>query len=72
MEIPRHWRLKKQRYGLVGEVCLKCDKKIFPPRPRHECDNESVLPNKGVLPSSPNKEVIDSVVVYQNEYQSKQ
>lgn len=32
MEIPRHWRLKKQRYGLVGEVCNHCDKKIFPPR----------------------------------------
>lgn len=32
MEIPRHWRLKKQRYGLVGEVCTHCDKKLFPPR----------------------------------------
>ena len=32
MEIPRHWRLKKQRYGLIGEVCLHCDEKIFPPR----------------------------------------
>ena len=32
MEIPRHWRLKKQRYGLVGEVCPHCDAKIFPPR----------------------------------------
>ena len=32
MEIPRHWRLKKQRYGLVGEVCPHCDSKIFPPR----------------------------------------
>lgn len=32
MEIPRHWRLKKQRYGLVGEVCPHCDFKIFPPR----------------------------------------
>ena len=21
MDIPRHWRLRKQRYGLVGEVC---------------------------------------------------
>lgn len=26
------WRLKKQRYGLVGEVCPHCDYKIFPPR----------------------------------------
>jgi uncharacterized OB-fold protein len=32
MEIPRHWRLKKQRYGLVGEICPHCDAKIFPPR----------------------------------------
>lgn len=32
MEIPRHWRLKKQRYSLVGEVCPHCDKKMFPPR----------------------------------------
>ncbi len=32
MDIPRHWRLRKQRYGLVGEVCEHCDAKIFPPR----------------------------------------
>ena len=32
MEIPRHWRLKKQRYALVGEVCPHCQAKIFPPR----------------------------------------
>lgn len=32
MEIPRHWRLKKQRYSLVGEVCPHCGAKLFPPR----------------------------------------
>ena len=32
MEIPRHWRIKKQRYALVGEVCPHCDAKLFPPR----------------------------------------
>ena len=32
MEVPRHWRLKKQRYALIGEVCPHCDGKIFPPR----------------------------------------
>jgi uncharacterized OB-fold protein len=31
-EMPRHWRLFKQRYGLVGEVCPDCEAKIFPPR----------------------------------------
>jgi uncharacterized OB-fold protein len=30
-EIPRHWRLKKERLGLVGTVCPKCDYKSFPP-----------------------------------------
>lgn len=32
MDIPRHWRLRKQRYALVGEVCDNCDAKLFPPR----------------------------------------
>ncbi len=32
MEISRNWRLQKQRYGLVGEVCEHCGNKIFPPR----------------------------------------
>lgn len=32
MEIPRHWRLRQQRYALVGEVCPHCEEKIFPPR----------------------------------------
>ena len=32
MEVSRHWRLKQQRYALVGEVCPSCQHKIFPPR----------------------------------------
>lgn len=32
MEIPRHWRLRKQRYALIGEVCPHCEAKLFPPR----------------------------------------
>ncbi len=32
MDISRHWRLKKQRYQLVGEICPNCSEKIFPPR----------------------------------------
>ena len=32
MEVPRYWRLKKQRYALQGEVCPLCDVKIYPPR----------------------------------------
>lgn len=32
MEIPRHWRLKKQRYLLEGSKCLCCGTLHFPPR----------------------------------------
>jgi uncharacterized OB-fold protein len=33
MEIPRHWRLKAQRYRLEGSVCPICSRPAFPPRP---------------------------------------
>ena len=33
MEVPRHWRLKQQRYALVGETCPRCKAHLFPPRP---------------------------------------
>jgi len=32
MGLPTHWRLKKQRYALTGEICHKCGAKLFPPR----------------------------------------
>jgi uncharacterized protein len=32
MEIARHWRLRQQRYALVGEECDHCHVRIFPPR----------------------------------------
>ena len=45
MEIPRHWRLKKQRYSLVGEICPHCEAKIFPPRDVcPECCGEAKTP----------------------------
>lgn len=40
MEVPRNWRLNKQRYRLVGENCPHCETKIFPPRdicPNRNC-----------------------------------
>ena len=33
MEIPRHWRLKAQRYRLEASVCPGCGGLSFPPRP---------------------------------------
>ncbi|HEY61524.1 MAG: Zn-ribbon domain-containing OB-fold protein [Anaerolineales bacterium] len=45
MEIARHWRLKKQRYALVGEVCPHCHAKLFPPRDVcPECGGEAKTP----------------------------
>jgi uncharacterized OB-fold protein len=32
MEVSRHWRLRRQRYALIGERCPHCETKIFPPR----------------------------------------
>lgn len=32
METSRHWRLKDQRYSLIGEECDSCGTKLFPPR----------------------------------------
>ena len=40
MEIPRHWRLKAQRYRLEGYTCQQCGQLIFPPRP--VCPNASL------------------------------
>jgi len=45
MEIPRHWRLRKQRYGMVGEECPHCRAKLFPPRDVcPECGGEAKVP----------------------------
>jgi len=62
MEISRHWRLKQQRYGLVGEVCPHCDHKIFPPR--------DVCPNCGdeaktLYTFSGKGEVYSSTTIYE-------
>jgi uncharacterized OB-fold protein len=32
MGIPQYWRLQRQNYMLVGEVCTHCGVKLFPPR----------------------------------------
>ena len=45
MDMPRHWRLKEQRYNLVGTECLACGAKQFPPRPVcPDCNSREVQP----------------------------
>lgn len=42
MEVSSHWRVKKQRYALVGEICPSCHAKVFPPRDVcPECGDEA-------------------------------
>ena len=65
MEIPRHWRLKKQRYSLVGEVCPHCDAKIFPPRDIcPECGKEA----KTTFTFSGRGEVYSYTTIYDAPY----
>lgn len=61
MEIARHWRLKQQRYGLIGEVCPNCDYKIFPPR--------DVCPNCANLPK--NRPVGENGQLYTKQVETK-
>jgi len=56
-EIPRHWRLKEQRYKLVGEVCPHCETKLFPPRDvcpecGQDCKKPYVFSGKGEVYSA--------------------
>ena len=61
MDIPRHWRLKKQRYALTGEVCDHCDAKLFPPRDVcPECGEEA----KTLFQFSGKGEVYSHTTVY--------
>ncbi len=61
MEIPRHWRLRKQRYSLVGEVCPHCEAKLFPPRDIcPECGQEA----KNLYSFSGRGEVYSFTTVY--------
>jgi uncharacterized protein len=32
VDVARQWRLKTQRYRLIGEQCPACRQKLFPPR----------------------------------------
>jgi rubredoxin-like zinc ribbon protein len=43
MDIPRHWRLKAQRYRLEGSLCPVCGRPNFPPRPAcPDCSGQRV------------------------------
>ncbi|MFQ3534967.1 MAG: Zn-ribbon domain-containing OB-fold protein [Aggregatilineales bacterium] len=54
MHISQNWRVKTQRYELIGEKCPSCGKFIFPPRDicpecAAEAKTEYTLSGKGVV-----------------------
>lgn len=44
MSVPLYWRLKKQRYSLVGTKCGGCGELHFPPRSVCLCGSETLHP----------------------------
>ncbi|MGQ9625647.1 MAG: Zn-ribbon domain-containing OB-fold protein [Anaerolineae bacterium] len=45
MGLPEEWRLREQRYNLVGAECLGCGAKLFPPRSIcPECRGQNLAP----------------------------
>lgn len=45
MENARNWRIQKQRYSMIGEMCTSCGTKIFPPRDIcPECETPAKTP----------------------------
>ena len=68
MEIPRHWRLKAQRYRLEGAICPSCGELIFPPRPVcTKCQRSAQLMdiNDWIIPASMNTSDIESRIKYE-------
>ena len=61
MQVPRNWRVQKQRYSLVGEVCTQCGNKIFPPR---DICPECEIPAKTTFRFSGRGEVYSFSTVY--------
>lgn len=60
-EIPRHWRLKAQRYNLVGEKCEN-GHYVFPPRDVcPDCHGEARIPHT----MSGKGDVYSSTVVFE-------
>jgi hypothetical protein len=62
MDVPRHWRLNRQRYALIGEVCPNCRAKLFPPR---DVCPECGAPAKTPFTFSGRGEVFSFSTVYQ-------
>ena len=61
MEVSRHWRLKQERYSLIGEECPSCKTKLFPPR---DICLECAAPAKELYTFTGLGEVYSHTIVY--------
>ena len=69
MEIPRHWRLKKQRYSLIGIRIVHNNGTIeyqFPPKADPKKQNDNLVYDSNLL-LPPNDQVVHSEVVGENQ-----
>lgn len=68
MEVPHHWRLKKQRYALEGRLCMRCGERTLANRavcPR--CGSGIVRVETAAFPVSDYQEpVLESVSEMRN------
>ena len=65
MEIPRHWRLRQQRYGLIGEIGEDGIPR-FPPGKMWPKTSQDLILFPRQLPSFPNEEVVNNIVIGNN------
>ncbi len=77
MEIPRHWRLKKQRYGLVGDICAKGHPAFPPDNVCKHCDPaqaiKQAIVKTAIKTESESRDIKAKIVIYEadpDKYQS--
>ena len=66
MEIPRHWRLKAQRYRLEGSVCPLCQRLVFPPRRTCSCCHNQLAGIITGAMAAPGKRMVHSGAIFEN------
>jgi uncharacterized OB-fold protein len=55
---PIHWRLRKERYQLLGVRCQRCDLPVFPPRAVCQvCQTISASPQLEIVVDLPRYEL---------------
>jgi uncharacterized OB-fold protein len=64
MSVPRHWRVRSQRYALVGGQCPRCGALAFPPRPLcSACSRRAAVPSPTGVAQTYTLQVFDPLVL---------